>query len=817
MRKLHLFSILVALVFATTTLWATPAAADANGKLPGKFTVACGEQVYFSQGNLQAVFASAGTSECTWQFADEQYIFIGNATANNAVGNNQVTTAGTVDYFGWVGESASLPKYGINNSTTGADYGNVNNEKIKEDWGSTMGAGWRTLTNAEWLWLLGESSPSVSPGTNCRTSSTVGGVANARYAKAKLFGTTRGLIIFPDIYTHPDGVAVPTGINKYDATSWDGNQYNATDWDKMEKAGCVFLPLAGRRSGTNMEYMNAGYYWASTSTDSGKYLNWTESNVKPNDGGSRSLGLSVRLVQDVDPEDETPAPIASVTSDPCANNLTFTGGAQYLVTDAGTATGGTVKFRYKSSSDAEYSSWSTTRPKATNAGNYIVQWFVDHTGRTDCYVSSEVDTLNVTIKRSSTSAPSPMPTIAAATSLTYNGSAQNLVTTTGSIQLGYTTVYSTDGVNWSEDILQGTNAGNYTVYYKFHYGTNNEYVPSPNTINASIAKADLSVDLPASTSTIPHDGAAHTLLKIDPVADCVIWYKLGDNDWTDTPPTATDADEYSVQYKIVPNDQDNYNTIGPNTVTVTIFDYPFVADNADPTTKLTELLNTTSDLRVKRIIYADDEYNTICLPFALDASALASSELAGYNRLKAFRGAQVSGTGRDLSIDIFVEDATAIEAGVPYLISYPSAHPDIKNPVFEDITVTTTTPGFVSADGVTFQGMFAQVHIDPYSSSNPADYLFLGANSQLNWPRADETSPDVKMRGFRAYFIIDRTVITPAQAPAGTRARFVNAPKQPTAIENTELNTQAQKLLENGQLIILKNGIKYNAQGQVLK
>ena len=293
-------------------------------------------------------------------------------------------------------------------------------------------------------------------------------------------------------------------------------------------------------------------------------------------------------------------------------------------------------------------------------------------------------------------------------------------------------MYSTDGTNWSTTIPQGTDLGNYTVYYKFYRGDNYEYVPSLSTIVATIS------------------------------------------------------------------------------------DYPYVADNEDPTAKLIDFSDDGSmNLRVKRTIYRNGEYNTICLPFALDATQLAASPLAGFNNLKTIKGASISGIAPDLSIDIFVEDVTEMEAGKPYLISYPSANENIVNPVFTGITVSTTEPGNVEADGVTFQGMFAQVHIDPYTEETRAyDYLFLGANSQLMWPKNDDVS---FMRGFRAYFIVDRTVITPAAAPSGTRARFVNAPKQPTSIENTELNTQAQKLFENGQLIILKNGIKYNAQGQVLK
>ena len=91
MRKLHFFSILVALSLATTTLWALPTGV-VDGKLPGAFSVnSCGEQVYFSQGNLQYI-GSAATPY--WKFADEQYdaLMYSNSTAS--------TTADR-DLFGW--------------------------------------------------------------------------------------------------------------------------------------------------------------------------------------------------------------------------------------------------------------------------------------------------------------------------------------------------------------------------------------------------------------------------------------------------------------------------------------------------------------------------------------------------------------------------------------------------------------------------------------------------------------------------------------------------------------------------------------------
>ena len=384
---------------------------------------------------------------------------------------------------------------------------------------------------------------------------------------------------------------------------------------------------------------------------------------------------------------------------------------------------------------------------------------------------------------------------------------------------GGTMLYSLDGTNWSEELPQGTNATTYTVYYKVQGDgvTHKDYTPSPNTFNVTISPAD--IVLPSFSTDLIYNGAPQPLLDITGIVGGTIKYSVDGNEpWLDVCPSETEIGTYDIWYK-VDAANGNYNSIPATKVTVTIDDpYPFVADNADPTATLTSLLNTPSDLKVKRTIYADDEYNTICLPFSLDASALAASPLAGFNRLKTFKGAQVTGTAPDLYIDIFVEDATTIEAGVPYLITYPSAHADIVNPVFTGITVTTTEPSAVSVDGITFQGMFAQVHIDPYDAGHTQDYLFLGANSQLYWPLSTQTSSDIKMRGFRAYFIIDRNSISPALAPKGTRARIMDAPKTTTDIDNTSAKFGgSEKIIENGILYIIRNGVKYNAQGQVIK
>ena len=884
MRKLHFFSTLVALSLATTNLWADGVP---EGAIKGKFSInSCGDQVYFSQGNLQYQ-ASSGT----WRFATNQYDIIGNNPGNTTtVANGRAEQSAWIDLFGW--GTGDDPTFTNGKKSTFVDWG-IN---AISNGGNTANS-WRTLDNAEWSFVFNTGDYSE------RRQGAY------RYAYAQLgSGATdnlRGFILFPDDY-NPEGLPEVSSPNTYTM-----HTFTLEQWGLLENAGCVFLPHTGMGYGEPIIQLYYGRYWCTNGYGNDASVIMFDGNLTyPN--LSKNNGFAVRLVQDVvaDPR------IAPVIDPPTAKDLTYTPSDQNLVNNGTTAY--RCVFRYSFDKNSERNTWSWSNIKKRYAGVYRVYYYVDGTSNNSCYLDSDIDSLDVTIAKASfTSTPAQPITVTA--SWTYDNITRDLLTPqTITSPYGATIQYSTDdGNTWSTTVPQGHDAGTYTVKYKvvrsdpdnyedyipstgnpftvvvskasytptgdysvvanaltyipntpqqlvsvtgsvtngtIYYKVGDgdwsteiptattagaysvsykvvptdpnyeEYVPaaSPIAVNIEKANIDLSgVTLPVSPSTIPYEGTPQNLIEIDPVADCTIWYKLGEGDWTTTPPAATDAANYSVQYKIVPDDS-NYNTYGPETVTVTIVDYPTITDLTADDATIASILTGLTDpwqLKVKRIIYADGEYNTICLPFAVSASDLANDQypLYGYERLKTLKGAKVTGSGRDLSIDIIVEDVDHMEAGKPYLISYPSAHADIVNPVFQLSSTTSYEPhaGSVTVDGVTFQGMFAQVHIDPYTSSaREQDFLFLGANSQLMWPEEGDAS---YMSGLRAYFIIDRTVITPAAAPSGTRARFVNAPKQPTSIENTELNTQAQKLLENGQLIILKNGIKYNAQGQVLK
>jgi hypothetical protein len=252
------------------------------GLLAGKFSVSATKQVQFSQGNLRY-----DSSSGSWSFFDDQYQYYNGYTATYW------------DKFGWVGTTSvvltSTPdKYGVDISTLNSKYGTSTTD-TPNNWGETMGAGWRVLTKDEWTYLF-----------NTRTTGgTVFGTASARYAHAEVNtdGTaTKGIILFPDGVDIANSEVTTTGtVNN--ASAWD-TKCTIGQWTALAAKGCVFLPAAGVRNSTSVVNLNlAGYYWSSSPYGSDANFAYSmyfdAGALNPANGFNRPTGCSVRLVYDV--------------------------------------------------------------------------------------------------------------------------------------------------------------------------------------------------------------------------------------------------------------------------------------------------------------------------------------------------------------------------------------------------------------------------------------------------------------------------------------------------------------------------------------
>lgn len=295
--------------------------------IPGTFSVSATKKVFFSKGNLQY---QASTN--TWRFAENQYDYIGSAAGNITNADDRATQSNWIDIFSWATsgyDNTAIDEYAIrfqpylatistevNSTYNQYGYGpstymtdkNLVGTSAKYDWGvyntiSNGGTGWRTLTQGngegEWFYLLGLAG-TPNPGTNCRSVNNTLSV-QARYTMATIGGTYKGLIIFPDVYVHPDGTDFVAGT--FNAKSDYTATVSVDGWKKMEAAGAVFLPAAGYRTyNVSITYPNEqGRYWSVNYYDKSqaRYVYFASSTF----GASyinRCYGCSVRLVRNVE-------------------------------------------------------------------------------------------------------------------------------------------------------------------------------------------------------------------------------------------------------------------------------------------------------------------------------------------------------------------------------------------------------------------------------------------------------------------------------------------------------------------------------------
>ena len=246
-----------------------------TGALPRMFTVSSTKQVFFSKGNLCANYDYSDT--WSWVFAPHQWSCFGDDLHGGSViirDNGTVSIYGDtyVDLFGW---STDATNYGIRYSDNDADYSGA-----FIDWGNTIGNGWYTLSKEEWVYLL-----------------RIRDNANKKYGHGSV-GDVKGLIILPETWTLPTGLTFTTG-----RSDW-ANSYSTTDWAKMEAAGAVFLPAAGRRERSDIVPGNRpyGYYWSSTphENDDAYCISFTQNDLYQQEYCKRHYGLSVRLVHNVE-------------------------------------------------------------------------------------------------------------------------------------------------------------------------------------------------------------------------------------------------------------------------------------------------------------------------------------------------------------------------------------------------------------------------------------------------------------------------------------------------------------------------------------
>ena len=198
--------------------------------------------------------------------------------------------------------------------------------------------------------------------------------------------------------------------------------------------------------------------------------------------------------------------------------------------------------------------------------------------------------------------------------------------------------------------------------------------------------------------------------------------------------------------------------------------------------------------------FSPDYWQTITLPFALNAAQITEIFGAGTQVLKLAK----AGVAPDQAQELGFSTVNSIQASTPYLIK-PGKTVGAGS-VLRNVTLSTTLKP-VTVGNVTMHPLLNQIDYD-YAANNVL--FFLGNDSYLHYQANNNT-----ILGLRAYFTFDG-ITTYAQA-AQVRARVVFNENEATGFDNLTTEDTPTKIVQNGQLIIIRDGVKYNVQGQVIR
>ena len=254
----------------------------------GKFSISeYGSQVCFAKGNLKYTKTSGQDdwSVGIWGFFDYQ--------DECDPGSNKTYHPFYISLFNWgYDKTNSICPYITENFNSDQFYPG-HKFADSEDWGCKIGDGktWRTLTTAEWKYLLNLDGQSGRPDQK-------------RFALCKVDGYC-GLLIFPDGWDFwRRSLGDEPTYNGKTLEACGNKTYNQFQIEGMGMYGVVFLPGAGARHGTSVVDRGLGIYWTSTcgTNDGNTYwadlLSFSETSIV-HGSGFRNDGFSVRLAADL--------------------------------------------------------------------------------------------------------------------------------------------------------------------------------------------------------------------------------------------------------------------------------------------------------------------------------------------------------------------------------------------------------------------------------------------------------------------------------------------------------------------------------------
>ena len=455
---------------------------------------------------------------------------------------------------------------------------------------------------------------------------------------------------------------------------------------------------------------------------------------------------------------------ATITTIPNAiNDLVYSGEEQTLITE-GSAEGGRIVY------SLDGNTFTENVPTTTNAGEYTVYYNVvgdenhnDVAGTNPIVVTIKKATLTITAEDKSVTYGEEAPTYSA----TYSGwkAQDNEEVLVG--EMTFECEYNTNSNVGTYDInISGVEAQNYEI--TFVSGV------------LSVNKADATItNTPNAINDLVYSGEEQALITEGTAEGGRIVYSLDGNTFTEDVPTATNAGEYTVYYKIVGDE--NHNDVEETNSIVVIIKK---ATQSITWNDNIENIQTIDNITLNAISNTDIHY-----------------------------------TSSDSTI-AYVENKTLIinKYGIVTITAIAKESNNYTQAIeSKDITISRATPSITwnISDTLTVGN---SIHLDAVASNN-AEVLYeiIGEEGILKYDNQAKTLTAMAAGTTTILAYTEENDIYNAAEYQYTITVVLDS-NPSTNITNTTINGEkAQKIIVNGKLYIIRNNQWYDTTGKLVK
>ena len=456
---------------------------------------------------------------------------------------------------------------------------------------------------------------------------------------------------------------------------------------------------------------------------------------------------------------------ATITTIPNAiNDLAYSGEEQILITE-GKAEGGKIVY------SLDGNTFTENVPTATNAGEYTVYYNVvgdeNHNGVED------TNAIVVTIKKAT------LTITAEDKSVTYGEEAPT-----------YSATYSGWKAQDNEEVLVGeitfeceynigSKVGTYTIYISGVEAQNYEITFVSGVLTVSKAEATITT-IPNAINDLVYNGEEQKLITEGEANGGKMVYSLDGNTFEENIPTATNAGEYIVYYKVLGDE--NHNDIEvANTIVVSI-------------------------LKATQSIIWDNHIDNIYTTDNITLIAIANTDIYY--------------TSSDSTI-AYVENATLVinkYGRVTITAIAKESNNYIRATESKDITISRATPTItwtITSDTLTIGN---SIRLDAVASNN-AEVLYeiIGEEGILQYDNQEKTLTAMVTGTTTVLAYTEENDIYEAAEYKYTITVILDS-NPSTDITNTTINGEkAQKMFINGKLYIIRDNQWYDTTGKLVK